>query len=71
MIELDRWLLEQCARTGEDHVKAGDILQSGPYGVREKAARDEALRELASMNRARLGTRERRKVVCVNPELLQ
>ncbi len=71
VIELDRWLLEQCARTGEDHVKAGDILQSGPYGVREKAARDAALRELASMNRARLETCDRRKVVRVNPELLE
>ena len=31
------------------------ILQSGPYGVREKAARDAALRELASMRRAAHG----------------
>ena len=52
-------------------MKAGDILQSGPYGVREKAARDAALRELASMNRVRLKTCDRKKIVVVNPDLLR
>ncbi len=62
VIDLDRWLLEQCARTGTDRVKAGDILQSGPYGVREKAARDAALRELASINRVRLNAATGRRL---------
>jgi putative DNA primase/helicase len=70
VIELDRWILERCDRTGADHVLAGSILQNGPYGVREKAARDVALDELISMNRVRRGTRDGRKVVEVNPELL-
>ena len=70
VIELDRWILERCDRTGADHVMAGSILQNGPYGVREKAARDAALDELISMNRVRRGTRDGRKVVEVNPELL-
>lgn len=67
---LDAWLIEHCRRERVQAVPTKDVLQRGPNSLRDAAAIDEAMRELAELGRARLVKRDRRKLIEVNPALL-
>lgn len=67
---LDEWLLAYCHRERVASVPVSAVQKSGPSGLREKAALDPALRELAELGRVRLIREGRAKTIDINPALL-
>ena len=68
---LDEWLISECRKTGEHRVSGQHILQRGPSCTRNKKARDAALEELQSANRARVVKEAGKSFVELNPRLLE
>lgn len=68
---LDTWLVDFCRREGVREVERRTIQNRGPNQVRGRAGLDAALSELAEANRIREVEDGRRKLVRVNPELLE
>jgi putative DNA primase/helicase len=68
---LDRWLIEYCRRQGTYVVSRRDVQRHvTPVHLRQKAALDDALRELIGAGRLRVVSEGRRKEIHVNPALL-
>ena len=65
---LDGWLIEYCRRQGTHLVRKNHTRQHGP--LREGAALDAAIRELAELDRVRLEKAEKRLTIAVNPALV-
>lgn len=67
---LDAWLIEYCSRNRVTSVRTQTVQQFGPHGLRDRAAIEAAVQQLAADNRARLRLDGRRKEIQVNPALL-
>ena len=50
-LELNDWLVRYCSKKNVTRIPAGDVLQRGP--LRKKADRDNAIKQLAQVHRAR------------------
>lgn len=67
---LEAWLIEYCRRKRKNCLPTRVVQQFGPGRLREKAAMDTALRELAGLHRVRLLVAGRVTTIEVNPMLL-
>lgn len=65
--KLDAWLLAQ----GVPEILKNDILRRGPNPLRKKARAEMALDILQKHNRIKLGKRDGKEIVRINPELLK
>ncbi|NJM13206.1 MAG: hypothetical protein HC889_16250 [Synechococcaceae cyanobacterium SM1_2_3] len=65
---LDRWLIAYCQREQAPIVGKNHVRQHGP--LRDGAALDAAIRELANFDRLRLGKDGKRLTLQVNPVLV-
>ena len=68
---LEAFLIDHCRRNKVVEVKTMTIAQYGPNGLRNKQALSAAVTELAELDRARLIKDGKRKLVQVNPVLLE
>jgi hypothetical protein len=68
-MRLDAWLLAWCKQTNTRQVSTRDTQQLGP--LRDKPTLTTALAELVDMGRVRLVTDGKRKLIEVNPALLE
>ena len=68
---LDAWLLDFCRREGVREVERRTIQNRGPNAIRGKGALDPALSEPADAGRIREVDDGRRKLVRVNPALME
>jgi hypothetical protein len=67
---LDAWLIDYCRREGLREVERRTIQNRGPNSVRGRAGLDAALAELAEAGRILEVEDGRRKLVRINPALL-
>lgn len=67
---LDTWLIEYCKRERTHVVPTTQVQRFGPSGLREKAAIENALRELEEMNRVRLVKAGKSRIIHINPALV-
>lgn len=67
---LESWMLDYCRREHTDSVPTREVRQYGPGGLRDKAAFNEAVIELAELGRARLVQDGKKRLVQINPALL-
>ena len=65
---LDCWLIAYCQREQVPIVGKNHVRQYGP--LRDSAALDAAIRELANLDRLRLEKEGKRWIIQVNPELV-
>jgi phage/plasmid primase-like uncharacterized protein len=65
---LDSWLIEYCQREKALIVGKNHVRQFGP--LRDGAALDAAIRELANLDRLRLGADGKRRTLQINPALV-
>lgn len=71
-MRLDSWLIEHCRREKISVVPRRDVQRNvTPAHLRQKAALDAALRELAELDRIQIIHDARRKDILVNPALLE
>lgn len=68
---LDNYLIDQCRRAKTTSIPTVQILQLGPSGLRTKKALEEAAGVLDDLDRARLVKEGKRKLIEVNPVLLE
>lgn len=68
---LDEWLIRECRAKRTTAIPTKDILQRGPASVRKSSALDAAVAELAELGRVRIVEAGRRKLVTVNPSLVE
>ena len=68
---LESWLLDFCRREKTDKVPTREIQRCGPGGLRDKAAFKDAVAELAELGRARLVQDGKKRLVQINPALLE
>lgn len=68
---LESWLLDYCRREKTDKVPTREIQRCGPGGLRDKAAFKDAVAELAELGRARLVQDGKKRLVQINPALLE
>lgn len=69
--DLDEWLIARCKLTAKNSVSTRDTLQLGPGRLRNRAALDAALLELIDARRVRVAEYGSRRLIHVNPELLE
>ncbi len=67
---LESWLVGYCKRERTDAVPTKIVEQYGPSGLRNKAALDSAVIELAELGRVRLVKNGKKKLIQVNPALM-
>lgn len=68
---LDAWLIERCNEQRTDRVSTRDVLQRGPsMKLRKIAQLTSVLQELIDADRASLVSDDRKKLIVVNPKLL-
>lgn len=65
---LDRWLIELCQKKKDGSVNKNYIRQYGP--LRDGMRLDRAVRELGDLDRLKLIENGRRRIVLINPELI-
>jgi len=70
IVALDAWLIKHCISNGVAKVPAGDVGRIGPPATRPAKKRNQALTELAEMNRSRLVKVGKQRWIEVNPKLL-
>lgn len=70
-VRLDGWLIAYCRRERTLIVPRREVQRCGPNGLRDKAALEGALRELAEAGRVRVVHEGRRKEILVNPALIE
>ena len=68
---LDAWLLDYCRREGIAEIERRTIQNRGPNPLRGRSALDAALTELTEAHRVREVDAGRRKIVKINPALLE
>ncbi len=69
-MRLEAWMLDYCKREQTDRVPTRQIQQFGPGGLRDKATHTKAVQELAELGRARLVRDGKRRLIQINPVLL-
>ena len=69
-IRLDAWLRTEAQANNTDRVPTKRIYQYGPNSVRDSSDLRAALAILAERGRARMELNGRRRVVAINPALL-
>ncbi len=69
-LRLEAWLIDWCKREGTDKVSTKAVQQFGPGGLRDKAAIDATVKELAELGRARLAKDGRKRLIQIHPDLL-
>lgn len=67
---LDSWLIDYCRREAVDSVPTREIQRCGPSGLRDKEVIADAIKELSELGRARLVQEGKKRVVQINPALL-
>jgi putative DNA primase/helicase len=67
---LDRWLIDRCHMEGVDGFATRTILQGGPTGTRKREDFEAAALLLAEADRARIVQLGKRRLLKVNPALL-
>ncbi|GAB6907626.1 hypothetical protein JCM12296A_34630 [Desulfosarcina cetonica] len=70
-VMLDAWLIDRCQQDGVISIPISTIQKSGPNRLRKKAALNAALAELEDANRFKLTTAGKKKIVKINPKLLE
>lgn len=68
---LDNWLIEHCRRNQTKDVPTRTVQRFGPARLREKSALDAALSELEELGRARTVKDGRRRIITINPALIE
>ena len=68
---LESWMLDYCRREHTDKVPTREVQQFGPGGLRDKATYTQAIKELAELGRARLVKDGRKRLIQINPALLE
>lgn len=68
---LEAWLIQYCKRDNILCVPVAALMQTGPVSLRRKEAHDPAIRELAILNRLRIVTKGRNKLIELNPAIIQ
>jgi putative DNA primase/helicase len=69
-VTLDRWLIDRAQMEGVVEFSTRTILNGGPNATRRRDALEDALKILALHGRARLVESGRRRLVTINPALL-
>ncbi len=69
-MRLESWMLEYCRREKTEKVPTREVLNRGPYGLRDKVAFKDAVAELADLGRAKLVQDGKKRFVQINPALL-
>lgn len=69
-LRLESWMLDYCKREQTDCVPTRDIQRCGPNGLRDKSLISNAIKELSELGRAKLVQDGKKKVVKINPVLL-
>lgn len=70
--KLDAWLIEQCKLNGTESISTRDVLQKFPSGkLRKITALQPVLKELISTNRVKQVSEGKRRLIYVNPHLLE
>ena len=67
---LESWMLDYCRRENTDSVPNREVQRHGPGGLRDKAIINDAIKELAELGRARLVQDGKKKLIQLNPALL-
>lgn len=70
-VKLDAWMIGYCKQNKVMGVSTRDIQREGPSCTRTKALLDVALEKLIESGRAREGKDGRRKIIEINPALLE
>ena len=70
MIRLDTWLIAAARRTGDHRIPTPRVYQYGPSCLRDAKAMKTALAMLTERGRARLEYDGKRRLVVVNPTLV-
>ena len=68
---LESWMLDYCRRKQTNAVPTREVQQFGPGGLRDKATYTQAIKELAELGRARLVQDGRKRLIQINPALLE
>ena len=68
---LESWMLDYCRREQTNAVPTREVQQFGPGGLRNKATYTQAIKELAELGRARLVQDGRKRLIQINPTLLE
>ena len=68
---LESWMLDYCKRENTDRVPTREMQRMGPGGLRDKAALNEAIKELSELGRAKLIQVGKKRAVQINPALLK
>jgi putative DNA primase/helicase len=68
---LEAWLIEYCKRENVSCVPIAALQQTGPGSLRKKEAHDPAISELTTLNRLRIVTKERNKLIELNPAIIE
>jgi putative DNA primase/helicase len=66
---LDSWLNSYCRREGVQAVPLTKLQQSGPSGIRSKAALEKAIAELSELKRVRIHSQGRKRSISMIPLL--
>jgi hypothetical protein len=69
-MKLEKWLIERCRQQGTNRIPTRDVLNRGPYSLRQKPDFDSAITVLAGSNRVRIVDEGKQRFVEVNPALL-
>jgi len=67
---LDTWLVNYCRQKGLKEVPTTVALQKGPWNLRKRSKLDTALMELVELGRVQRIEEGRRKIIALNPSLL-
>ena len=67
---LDAWLIEYCEKENAVTVPIAKLQQCGPGALRKRGAHESAMRELSDLDRARIVPDGRKKMIAVNPALV-
>ena len=68
---LESWMLDYCRREQTNAVPTREVQQFGPGGLRDKATYSQAIKELAELGRVRLVQDGRKRLIQINPALLE
>lgn len=68
--ELWNWLLDKCRRNESNRIPTMEVLQYGPGKLRKKDEFESAIQQLSKLSRARIVIEGKRKLVVINPALL-
>ena len=68
--KLETWLIERCRKEKTGFLSTGEAIQYGPSHLRTAEKIHGVLEYLAELDRARVISEGKRKLICINPEVL-